>query len=374
MQAGERVTRDDPAFASVAYHLIRLKVAMGQTDEARKLLDEIISWQLGVLPISAQNQFLEQRMNLAGGLNEFLKSAQRKPAVFYDYGMYGKLSDLLKVERYWDRNYSEKNEEEYELEREENYKALMPWEDRVGFDDSTRAIFDWHFSTQLLAEAAGNPNLPDYLQRNLVLAAWTRAVLLNDDKIALQMATEVGKVQPEMASALLSYLKAKSAKERSNTALYVLLKFPHLSPFAQGGLPKFVTSESIDYYFQDSWWCKPSLTEYNDEGTEIPRVVPKPKFLTDTQLETARREHDALSATGDAKSYLGKQVIEWAKFSPSDPRIPEALFIAAQANKSYKYGCNGWEHDEKTRAEAETLLRERYPDSPWTAKLSQPEN
>ena len=374
MQAAESIKRDDPAFPSVAYHLIRLKIAMGQTDEARKRLDEIISWQAGVLPVSAQNQFLEQRMNLAKDLNEYLKSAQRKPAVFYGYGMYRKLSDLLKVEHEWDRDYSEKTEEEYERERDENYKALMPWEDRFGFDDPTREVFDWHFPLQLLAEAARNPNVPDYLQRTLVLAAWTRAILLNNDEIALRIAPEVVKAQPEMAPVFESYLKAKTVKERKNTALYVLLKFPTLSPFVEGGLPRFETSEGIEYYFGDSWWCKPSKTEYTDEGTEIPRVVPKPSFLTETELETARREFTALDAIGNAKYYLGKRVIEWAKSSPNDPRIPEALYIAAQANQSYKYGCDSWEQHQETREEAETLLRERYPESPWTAKLSQPEN
>ena len=374
MQAAERVTRDDPAFPSVAYHLIRLKIAMGQTDEARKRLDEIISWQAGVLPVSAQNQFLEQRMTLAKDLNEFLKSARRKPAVFYDYGMYGKLSDLLKIDRNWDREYSEQTEEEYEREREERNKALMPWEDRFGFDDPTREVFDWHFPAQLLAEAARNPNVPDYLQRSLVLAVWTRAVLLNNDEMALRIAPEVVKVQPEMAPVFESYLKARTAKKRRNTALYVLLKFPTLSPFVKGGLPKFETSESIEYYFHDSWWCKPSQTDYTDEGTEIPKSVPKPNFLTDTELESARREFAALVGIGDAKSYLGKRAIEWAKTSPNDPRIPEALYIAAQANRSYKYGCNSWEQDENTREEAETLLRERYPESPWTARLAQPQN
>ena len=372
MQAAETITRDDPAFPSIAYHLIRLKIALGQTDEARKRLDEIISWQAGVLPVSAQNQFLEQRTNLAKDLNEFLKSAQRKPAIFYDFGMFGKLSDLLKVERYWYRD-PEKTEEEYEREREEDYKALLPWEDRFGFDYPTREIFDWHFSMPLLAEAARNPNVPDYLQRSLVLAVWTRAILLNNTEMAVRMAPEVVKVQPEMAPVLESYLKAKTPKARSNTALYILLKFPNLSPFVRGGLPKLEPSE-FDYYYGDAWWCKPSVTEYTDDGKEIPIVVPKPDFLTAVQVETARREHEALAATGDAKSYLGKRVLEWAKSSPNDPRIPEALFITAQANKPFKNGCNTWEQDEKTKEEAETLLRERYPESPWTAKLSELQN
>ena len=52
-------------------------------------------------------------------------------------------------------------------------------------------------------------------------------------------------------------------------------------------------------------------------------------------------------------SYLGKQAIEWAKASPDDPRVPKALFIAVQANQSFKYGCNSWEFDAELKAEAE---------------------
>ena len=40
-----------------------------------------------------------------------------------------------------------------------------------------------------------------------------------------------------MASELEPYLKAGTAKERQNNALYVLLKFANLSPFVQGGQP-----------------------------------------------------------------------------------------------------------------------------------------
>ena len=371
MRAAERVARDDPAFPTVVYHRIRLKAAMGQTDEARQLVDEIISWQSGVLPVSAQNQFLELRMHLSRDLSEFLKSAQWKPVVFYDYGTYGKLSDMLKIEKsHWNPSYMQQTKEEYEQELDESYKALMPWEDRFGFDERTLDIFDWHFPVQLLAEAARNPNVPVYQQRNLVLATWTRAILLKNDEIARRIAPEVVKVEPEIATVFEQYLKARTAKERSYAALYILLKFPRLSPFVQGGLPRFDTSEGVEYYFEDSWWCKPLDTEYIDDK-EVPKVVPRPDFLTAAQLETARREYATLIATEDAKSYLGKQVIEWARSSPDDPRIPEALFITFRANTRYKYGCNGWEHDEKTYEEAETLLRQRYPESPWTAKLDE---
>lgn len=374
LQAAERITRDEPAYPTVAYHLIRLKVAMGQTLEARKLLDEIMSSQLGAMPVSAQNLFLEQRTQLARGLNEFLRSAPRKPLAFYSDGMLGKFSQMLETDKgYWNPQFEE-TKEEYERELDERYKDLLPWDDRLAFEEKVVDVFDWHFPVQLLAEAARNPNVPDYLQRNLVLAAWTRAILLNNDEIAQRLAPEVPRLEPKMASVFQAYLKARTPKERHNAAVYVLLKFPDLSPFVDRDVASFTTSEELDYFFSDSWWCPPSDIELDFQGNERPKVVPKPNFLTAAQLEAARREHVALIAIGDAKSYLGKQAIEWARSAPRDPRIPEVLFIATQANQSYKYGCNGWDFDEKTKATAERILRQRYPQSPWIAKLADHES
>lgn len=39
-----------------------------------------------------------------------------------------------------------------------------------------------------------------------------------------------------------------------------------------------------------------------------------------------------------------------------------------QVSSSYKYGCDGWDFDEKTQNEAKSILRTRYPRNPWTAK------
>jgi hypothetical protein len=50
---------------------------MGNVAEARKLVDEIISWQEGFLPVSTQNQFIELRMQLALNLTEYLRYAAR---------------------------------------------------------------------------------------------------------------------------------------------------------------------------------------------------------------------------------------------------------------------------------------------------------
>lgn len=377
-RAASKIGRYEPAFPTVAYHYIRLKKLSGKTDEARKLLDEIISWQSGVLPVSARNLFLEQRAELSRDLEEFLKSAQRRPVAFYSGGSLGKIRDLLEREKSdWSAEYSEQTREEYEREVEERYKDLLPWDERVSFDAKTVEVFNRHFPLQLWIEAARNPDLPDYLQRKFILAAWTRAVVLENDDVARRIAPEVLRLAPEISSVFVAYLKARTAKERRDEALYVLLKSTNLSPFLNEELKdesEYPYSEESDFFLENTWWCPLPELDYDDQGNEFVKPVAKPAFLTAAQLEAARRERQLLNALGDPKSYLGKRVLEWAKASPSEPRIPEVLFIAALANKGYKYGCNSWDSDEVTRQEAETLLRERYPYSPWTAKLREREN
>lgn len=371
MHSAEKITRTDPAYPTIAYHLVRLKAATGKPDEARKLLDEILSVPSEPLPISAQNLFLEQRMSLAKDLNEFLRSTQRKPIAFLSEAGLGTLAELREKEKQlWNAAYAEQTKEEYEREIDDSYKDLLPWDDRVAFDEQTTDIFNWHFPLQRLVEAR-NRELPDYLQRSLVLAAWTRAILLNKDEVAVNIAPDVLRLAPEMSAVLTPYLKSKTSKQRHNAALYALLKFPNLSPYVAGGLPVFLTSEQLDYYFESAWWCPEADTDYDEDGNEVPKVVPRPDFLTTQDLETARHERVALQTLEDGKRFLGKQVLEWAKTSPLDPRLPEALFIAVKANEQYKYGCESWEYDEKTRSAAEKLLHQRYEHSPWTAKLTE---
>jgi len=103
----------------------------------------------------------------------------------------------------------------------------------------------------------------------------------------------------------------------------------------------------------------------------VRKVVPSPVFLTAEELAAAHKERAALVAIGNGKSYLGKQVIQWAKLFPQDPRLPEALFIALKANESYKYGCGGWEADQEIQQETDLILRQRYPTSHWIGRLPQ---
>ncbi len=371
LRDAEKIPRDTPAFPTAAYHLARLHMAANQKVEARKLLDEVLASQFELLPTSSQNEFLKERMLLAESPGEFLRFAGRKPAAFREYGRFGRISDLLQIEKgYWSGEYDEEKKEEYDRKAEENFKALLPWDERIFFDNETVDILNWHFPLTTLLQAARDPALPTYLQRRLALVVWTRAILLKDGVVAHNVTPDLIKLAPEMSTVLASYTDAKSAQARSDAALYALLEFPDLTPQLAGGIPSFTTPEEIDYYFETSWWCRPAETVYDNQGNEVPKNVVAPGFLTPEALAIAKRERFKLISLGNAKSFLGQQVWEWARRSPEDPRIPEALFIAIKANEGYKYGCDMWEGDDERRAQLTDLLNQHYPQSPWTAKLA----
>jgi hypothetical protein len=368
VRAAQRISPDSPAFPTIAYHVARLNLALGQTGEARQLLDDVFM-QFDQLPVSAQNLFRAERLQLAKDLSQFLQYAALKPAAFYEDGTFVSIRDLVENKKeWWSSQYFQESKEAYDERIEKSYRDLLSEDVRL-FDDATNDILDRHLPLQLLQQAAKDPKVPAYLRRRLTLNVWTRAILLDNHEVADQVTPEVIKIAPEMTGLLKEYLEAKTDQDRHHAALFVLLKFPDLTPFLAGAFQHFAIYPDSDYYFESAWWCKPSETEYR-EAQEVPKVVPAPRFLDAHQMEIAKREYAALSEIGDASSFIGKRVLQWAADSPDDARIPEALFIAFAANQSYKYGCNGWNHDEELQQQLATILHERYPQSPWTAKLT----
>src|SRR6185369_10825576 len=135
---------DDPAFASVAFHRARLLANSGQEDEARRLLDGLPKTSF---PISSWNAVLALRMRLATSLDGLLASAPRM-AGYLDYGGFG-LQDTLPNPR----------------------QALL---DR----DAALVLNRWAPASSV-TDAAMRLR-PSTLRNPLIVAAWTRAVVVAD--------------------------------------------------------------------------------------------------------------------------------------------------------------------------------------------------
>ena len=147
----------------------------------------------------------------------------------------------------WNSRYSDQTKEEYEKDTEATYRNLLPWDERFAFDEETADILNWHFPLEALVDAARDRALPDYLQRQLILAAWTRAILFERHELANQITSDVLKVVPEMTPVLKPYLQARTLAEKNHAALFVILKFPNLSPFVVSGIPDFSTSDVYEF-------------------------------------------------------------------------------------------------------------------------------
>ncbi len=83
IEAAEKIEPDSPAFVTLTYHIARLLIGQGKTEEARKKLDALLAMR-AQLPVSTVNEVMALRMKTARDLNELLVDAPRTPLGFSD--------------------------------------------------------------------------------------------------------------------------------------------------------------------------------------------------------------------------------------------------------------------------------------------------
>jgi TolA-binding protein len=369
LEAASRTGRSSPAYPTIAYNVARLYLEQGKTGEARKLLDDVLNSPLE-LPISSRNKFLGLRLKLAETLEDFIKFSLRKPFAFDFDGESGTIDEFIAEQKSWyDRANENKTREEYDREIEKQWTHEKLWQDRELFDSATIDAINNHFPLSVLMQLESSPALPDYLRDRFALPIFARALLLGDVVTLRKIAPQIIKDHPEFETQINDILNAKTPGAIQNASLFMVLKNPVLSPYVEDGLGK--NDNELNTWDGDDWWCAPYDTEYDEvSGSEVPKSVAKPAFLTAAQSRTAQLERKKLKDLGDAPQYLGATVLAWAKRSPLDKRIPESLYIVWEANGWTKYGCG---NNEEMKAQAGDLLKKRYPGSEWTSKMSEEE-
>lgn len=353
MSAAERVAQTSPAHATAQFHLIRLLLEKGDRVGAKSRLDTLLEKQ-SALPASAANRFRHQRMLLASDLEDFLKYAQRQPAAFS-----------------WD---DDGRENPADVSDDEELKI---WAGRAMLDVDASRIMNEQFPLSMLREAATSRSLPEHIRRQIALAAWTRAAILDDFENGKALAPLAVAHAPELKSYLDDYLTAKTPAERKSAAIYTILTFPGLRPYVESNTGRTTPLSERDSY-RDNWWCEditvssPTLSETEDTTEPTEKSEPLVRqaesstigFLGDSQREMAKRERTQLVSLGAAPNYLAREVIAWATRTPNDPLVPQALHLAVY---STRYGCTNKESG-KWSKEAFQLLQKRYPKSPWAKK------
>ncbi|MFL6216218.1 MAG: hypothetical protein ACJ74J_20210 [Blastocatellia bacterium] len=344
IEAGAKIKSSSPAFASVSYHTLRLSIEAGHQDAARRQLDMLFAASAATLPPSAFNQFMSLRMKVAVNLDEFLKYAQRVPSGF---------------------TYDEDGRELPAELTDDSGKPKTTARNKLSWDDDASRILNEAMPLAVLKEAATNTTLATHLRRELALAAWVRAALLDDDATATALTPTIATLAPELKELLNAYVAAADKPARKFAALYLILKYPGTRPSVDAGTGRTVTLDKIDDY-RDNWWCEygRKVDPDNPPVKRVEATTASPTFLTAAQKTTASSEWKRLVALGTAPNYLCAQMVKWASLNPDDPRAPEALHLAV---RSTRYGCT----NEQTGAlskQAYDLLHRKYPKSEWAQK------
>jgi hypothetical protein len=343
LSAAAGVDHSSPAFPSLAFHSVRLLIARGRSDEARVMLDKTLAKDRAQLTPSALNLLLGQRMMLAANLDEFLQTAQRKPAGLSD------------------------DNDGREIPEEEDQTKLTAKEAQLFFATDSAAIFNQVMPVTILKDAAQGTILVPNLRRDVTQAALVRAALLDDRDTALQAARVLATLQPELRQFLSAYERAATPDARRFAAAFASLKFPGLRPYVSAGVGRATPMNQIDSY-RDNYWCAeppaslsgPPSNSEAETGKSKPKPVEAPAFLKASKAVGAR-QFAALQALGTAPNYLCRIAIDWTEKNPADPRSPEALHLAV---RSTRYGCTDKETGRWSKA-AYDLLHRRYPNTVW---------
>jgi hypothetical protein len=339
-----------PAFASARFHAVRLMIESGRGAEARVLLDELLTTNRSRFDDSSLNLLTSKRMLLATSLREFLTHAPRSPAGFS-----------------WNDDGREIPAEASDLPEED--RALQG---KLLFDGDAAQVFNLYLPLATFKEAATSTILPTHLRRDVVQAAWLRAVLLGDNKTADELVPTLKSLVPELSPLLDDFLSSSQSDAKKFSAIYAWLKFPGLEPVVDSGIGRTTPLGQQDMY-RDNWWCSAASSSVPDKSGEETKDQAQPftaatgrapAFLTASERTTAAREHLALNPLGAAPNYLCQQVVQWVSRNPSEPRAPEALHLAVNTTR---YGCTDKATGRWSKA-AYDLLHRKYPNTTWAKK------
>lgn len=352
--AALRVSPDSPGYVTATFNRLRLLAEAGHASEARLGLDSVLSNKTLGLTLSARNEFLALRMKLSTNLSDFLRYAPRVPS-----NMGG---------------YLDSSTNQTQTARRQSL-----------FDSDASLVLTEELPLQLLAAAARSSTWPVALRKEVAIAAWTRAILLNDETVARETTPILAEAAPQLKVPLAEYGSAKTSGERRFAAVFLILHFPGMRPFVAAGLARssFNGPEQlgdIDSY-RDNWWCPmgppsknaPLSTNFYSMYVNLsgplrdiyPKgKIPPPDFLTENERTAVGKESAMLRALPCAPSWLAQQTLVWAKVHPEDPRIPEALHLVVRTTR---YGCPDLASAEYSK-EAFTLLHSRYRHNEWAKK------
>jgi len=360
--ASRAIEASSPAYYTLAWHRLRLLIGENKQEDARAELDQILDGR--PLPEGVENLMRYHRMKLARDLDEFVRFALRRG----EFVMY--LPDpRTKLDATAPPLKSSTN-------FPYDFGAILKWRTELFapnpryFDGDGTAAMSFVTPLPLMARVALSDLLPPNMQRDVALAVWTRAVLLDDAEIANSVTPTVARHFPQFGAGWKAYQSAATPQQKKIEAALLLLRLPGASPWLASGLGYPYMRDQIGLV-ATRWWERgdadnQAAPDAPDDVTlcddcALPLQFAPSAFLTSQDRDRARNEVARLRQLPGAPVYLGAIILAWANAQPRDPRVPEALHLVVRATR---YGQKNTE----TSKAAYLLLHNRYRRNPWTSK------
>jgi len=367
--AASRVEPASPAYPVLAFHRARLLIREGKLDDARAVTAQMAE-RSKTWPAGAVNAVRALQLRLATTFDAWLAAAVRTPVGF--------ASDDIED------------------------AGTLGGSTAPDIAPDAIEVINERLPLSRLVEAVHHPALPARLQRNVLTAALTRALLIGDVDTARRLDSDARLAYPELGPELDAWLKVTAADERLFATTALLLRYPGLRPFVTIGQrrttgdwskqPPAWTDDPLTELdgLRDNWWCGVAPSPHEGTGPAVygayqpglyarsgermdrtiaglyddPAAVPTPAFLTTAETAQADAEWKRLDAIDAAPDYFGAEVMDWAALHPGDPRLPEALHRVVRATR---LGCTT-DATANVSRDAFTLLHKKFPKSEWAKK------
>ena len=258
-----------------------------------------------------------------------------------------------------------------------DFGAMLKWRTELFqpnpryFDEDAASVMSAFMPLPLMARVAPSDRLPPHMQRDVALAVWTRAVLLEDAEIADSVAPIVARHFPQYGGGWTAYQSAATPQQKKIEAALLLLRLPGASPLPDSGLRLPYTRRPnrarCNALVGACGLRQSSRGRRSGRCSALQRLCPSAAIgragihHAPRSRDRARDEVSRLRQLPGAPAYLGAIILAWANAQPRDPRVPEALHLVVRATR---YGQT---HTETSKA-AYLLLHNRYRRNPWTSK------
>lgn len=350
-----KIPSTSAAFPTVSFLRARLLINGGKHDEARAVLASLPKTATQTFPVDAVNMIDALRFRTARSLAETLQFAVRRPLTGIESLSWS--DDPLWTAPEPDRAKS----------------AAVP----PVLDEDSATVLNGRLPLSRLVEAVTSDALPATVRVQLAAATWVRAVILKDDTAGLAVTPVLSKLAPALKDELARYTSATDPIARHRSAILTILRWPYLKNYvrlneiaddtATPGWPK----KGRHDIRTENWWCdadpKTGAARYGEpmlsqvvalSGTA---QVEWPEWLTPAERSTAATQVQTMLKLGSAPQYLGDEAVAWAKASPKDAAVAEALALTVTATNN---GCTNGTVGPVSK-QAFTLLHQLFPNSTW---------